>query len=436
MSPVPSIRSKSLLFVFLGLLALSLAGVGAWLFASVKRAAAVWPEGVAPLERPEPALPVDPQARAVLDELFAAVPEGLDSSELRQALETEGAPSEDLELPEGTEQAFAVMDRFLERSGVAMESFRLDQDVPPFLTVTGLARARLLRAWRYAGADRADEALAEMLRVARLGLMFEHGGGNLLSAMVGIALSQEALDELVELLRSEAAPSDGAVAALAAELEATAALPTGLEGSFLGECSGAEALYDDMRHWSRRELFATTDPTRGWSEPEGERNTSGDCCFPFYDADRTIQLARHHCRMVAASALEPGSERVVPVLEPLAPRGVVPLGAWLDNPVGRILLDIATPAYGGFIAREDALRSRRALLVAWVALERWRRAHPDELPPTELAALVPDYLSAVPVDPWDGEAVRWDPLTGSLWVSQGEGDAGDERLRMKTSWPE
>ena len=64
---------------------------------------------------------------------------------------------------------------------------------------------------------------------------------------------------------------------------------------------------------------------------------------------------------------------------------------------------------------------------AAVALERWRLAHPGRLPDT-LAELVPAYLTAVPLDPYDGQPVRYQKLpvgyvvysVGTGWTDQGE----------------
>lgn len=64
---------------------------------------------------------------------------------------------------------------------------------------------------------------------------------------------------------------------------------------------------------------------------------------------------------------------------------------------------------------------------AAVAIERWRLAHPDRLPDT-LAELVPAYLTAVPLDPYDGQPVRYKKLpvgyvvysVGLGWTDQGE----------------
>ena len=64
---------------------------------------------------------------------------------------------------------------------------------------------------------------------------------------------------------------------------------------------------------------------------------------------------------------------------------------------------------------------------AAVAIERWRLAHPGRLPDT-LSELVPAFLAALPLDPYDGQPVRYKKLpvgyvvysVGLGWTDQGE----------------
>jgi len=401
-----------------------------WAGWSIARVSTIWPEDVAALVAPEPALPVDPAARVRLDEMIARVPDTLDNSALGDALRTTGPPSDDLLLPDGLGPAIAAMDTLLESSGLQMESRGFNDEIPPFLDVLALSRARLVRSWRYTQVERSDEAMAEMLRVARLGLMLEHGGGDLLGAMVGQAISDEAISEIVELVTWVQPPSDAMLAVLAAEIEAAVLLPSGLEGAILGECQGAEGLLEDMRHQSYSGIFATVEPG-GVTQPAAPSGMPGrECCFPFYDADRTIMLARQRCHALAASSLQPGSQRQVPDFDPLHRASWLEPGTKLDNPVGRIMLDLATPSYAGFFDKVDRLRSRRALLLAWVGVQRHLRAHPDAEPPASLAALVPSFLTGVPTDPWDGTPVSYDPQERVLWTTLGADAHAELRLEF------
>ncbi len=396
---------------------LTLGGVGLWVGLAARSAAEIWPAGIPPLQPPEPALPEDPAARAQLDRLLELVPDGIDSDELREALEQRGPPPAELVLSKELDEALPIMDALVERSGLRLEPLRLDQEGPRLIEAVHLSRHRLARAWRYAEQGRSDEALAEMMRTARLGLLLEHAGGNLLAPMVGLAISEMALGEIVELVAWEPPPSPAILAALAAELEAARRLPTAMDSAIVSECTGGELLFDEMRWWSREQVWATSsfgDP----SEPAVAAEQGGpECCFLIYDADRTIQMLRQRCLRVAAAVGQPGSQREVPAFEPLRDTARFDPGSLVDNPVGRILLDISMPDYGGFMARDDAVRSRRALIAAWLGVKRWQLEHPGEEPPVSLEELVPRYLSEVPLDPWDGKPVAYDPGGGTLSVA-------------------
>jgi len=397
-----------------GLLALA----GGWALWSATRAAAVWPEDQEPLTMREPALPLDPEAPARFAEMVELIPSTLDNAELGDALEAEGLPQDEVLLPDELQPAIVAMDALVESSGLRLEPWSIDQGPPPMLELLALSRARLLRAWRYADAGRSDEAMAEMLRTARLGLMLEHSDCSLLSTMVGLAIGDEALDEILELAAWEQPPSPQLLAAATREIEAAAALPSGFEGAVLGECQGAEDLYDRMRWWSREQLMATTEPSLT-SLPERPPEPGGrECCFPVYDADRTIQMVRERCRAVAAAARAPQPERSIPSFETLAGKGPLQVGAWLDNSVGRVLLDISTPSYGAFLERGDALATRRAVAVAWLGVVRWQRGHPGRPGPAALQGLVPEILSELPVDPYDGEPVVLDAEQGVVHAAR------------------
>jgi hypothetical protein len=76
---------------------------------------------------------------------------------------------------------------------------------------------------------------------------------------------------------------------------------------------------------------------------------------------------------------------------------------------------------------EDSLFTHHALLrcgLAAVAAERYRREHGDW--PEALADLVPGYLPAVPLDPFDGEPLRYRRTDGGAVIySVGEDDRDD-----------
>ncbi|MFH1468026.1 MAG: hypothetical protein ABIO70_26810 [Pseudomonadota bacterium] len=382
--------------------------LGAWVIFAVKRASAVWPEGQAAPTLPDPGLPADPEAWDHLQAVIAVVPEGVDTSTLGEALAVAGPPRAVGVRWEDAEDCIAAMDRVVEGGGIVPPVLALDHAQPEFVKLLVAARLRLLRAWRYAEQDRDAEALAELLRVERFGLLLEHAGGNLILTMVGVAVQDAALDEILDLLAARPGVPSQALVGLQAELEAGLALPQALPGAIAGECLGAEATYEDMRHWDRQALFEATRPGAGM---RGGLVRNDGCCPPFYDPDATIQLHRWRCARLVAAAEEPGG--AWPVFEPLFSHGALDPGQYLDNPIGRILLDISAPSFASFQDKITRLHRRRLLVAVRVALRRFTLQQPDGALPTTLGELVPTFLAAVP------EGVSFDPAARTLSVVAG-----------------
>lgn len=88
------------------------------------------------------------------------------------------------------------------------------------------------------------------------------------------------------------------------------------------------------------------------------------------------------------------------------------------------------PAFVKVLSKD--LRSVATLRCAQTALavERWRLAHGNALPPA-LNALVPEYLAAVPMDPMDGQPLKYHALSPGYVVysigEDGTDDGGKER---------
>ena len=61
--------------------------------------------------------------------------------------------------------------------------------------------------------------------------------------------------------------------------------------------------------------------------------------------------------------------------------------------------------YQGIYSGRDQFEARRSAVVAVCALRAYRRTHGQY--PKELGALVPEFLPALPVDPFDGKTLRY-----------------------------
>ena len=106
------------------------------------------------------------------------------------------------------------------------------------------------------------------------------------------------------------------------------------------------------------------------------------------------------------------------------------------NGIGRTFVRNLAFAYQQALVGKDRLRPvfARARTQLVVAAARYRLAHDGEMPPT-LDALVPQYLPAVPPDPWskDGKPFSYDAAAGVVWSVGESGDFDYSKLHAGKS---
>ena len=111
-------------------------------------------------------------------------------------------------------------------------------------------------------------------------------------------------------------------------------------------------------------------------------------------------------------------------------------GVFARNGMGRAIVRAAAFAYQQAVAGKYRLRAvfARGKTQLVIAAARWRLDHDGELPPT-LDALVPQYLPAVPADPWskDGKPLNYDAATGVVWSVGESGDFDYSKLPVEKS---
>ena len=96
----------------------------------------------------------------------------------------------------------------------------------------------------------------------------------------------------------------------------------------------------------------------------------------------------------------------------------------------RLLSKLLIPALFKATQKEIRIQSLVRLAELSCALERYRAQHDNALPPS-LDVLVPEYISAIPEDPWDEKPLRYRRLTdspGYMLYSVGEHQTDDGGL--------
>ena len=264
--------------------------------------------------------------------------------------------------------------------------------------VGAAARLLLQRSWDH---EDPAEALEALLRVADLGVRIQAAEGATLShGMQGLAIQGMALDAIASWASQRALPTEER-RALIRRLDRYRHDP---------EVWLRISAYD--LDWTERTMVAgmAEVDAQGW-EP-GEDDPFWVRFLPmdyFYHHNRTVtDLAREARAFATTCATLPDHpERAV---EPELPS--YPSALLLPNGVGRLLVSVA-PSQFRFAMEICGQDARVAATQAIVALRGWRDDHGGL--PDRLTELVPDYLDALPRDPFDGEPLRYDPENGWLY---------------------
>jgi hypothetical protein len=265
----------------------------------------------------------------------------------------------------------------------------------------------LIRMQALVREGKSAEALDQAWAVATLGQRLQAGGGRMIEVSIGRSTETAALTQLRKLVRRH-------------DLDRDIVLPLARRLQAFSSRRAAEV------HWKGWYEF-----TRSWLDPAIENGAikvfatgtpaiwKGDLCLK---PNETRRLLADAARALIANQGNPGSWR--DSLEALAPPPR--LLSWLPHPntVGRsavrsILSSVEDQPY--VIARADL---ERAFTAALMALECWKARHGGALPPT-LDALVPEYLDAVPLDPYDGKPLRYSAEKKIAYSVGGDGtDSG------------
>ncbi len=81
-------------------------------------------------------------------------------------------------------------------------------------------------------------------------------------------------------------------------------------------------------------------------------------------------------------------------------------------------------ALSGVISKAMRLETARSLVICAVALKRYMLRH--GAPPASLEALVPEFLSSVPIDYMDGKPIKYRPQAGRTYVLYSVGTDGQD----------
>jgi hypothetical protein len=159
-------------------------------------------------------------------------------------------------------------------------------------------------------------------------------------------------------------------------------------------------------------------PERDWPESRGYQIGQGSRKF-FINAKATVNLFHNAFQEALPRLLAPLPD-LSRSLQGLAKTYHVDLDRWFyfqPNGEGQLYVGYELNSWHSLdLYCRDSLFQQRAAAVD-IALHRWRIAKGNL--PARLEELVPEFLDAIPSDPYDGRPLRWIPAGGGLLYGLG-----------------
>ena len=274
---------------------------------------------------------------------------------------------------------------------------RFEDAVPDVFPLIQIGRNQVLRGWESAEAGLLLEAVDDMLLADTFGSRLIDGSEDLIIVMIGIALTEIAMEELEELEALIGSEEREVFARALAGLQANRPLSNSATArGVTRDCMMFEATYRELGE--RPELLLSEMSMDGQVTPYPIQ--SRIIAFR-YDADATIAQHRRVCRAAVSRMASMPYEQEETYAPPIQSSGFY-------NDVGSIMLNLVAPDFTRFADQERTTSVHRSGLVVLLAERLYAADH--GILPTTLEALVPDYLPAVPVDPFTGRPMS---LTGT-----------------------
>lgn len=327
---------------------------------------------------------------------------------LRPVVDAEYSHLSPTEIPDWRAAALAIdtAELALKRPGLALPdlyTYESNEDWTLNLNeLQEVSHASVLKAWdqHRRGAPPHDWLFSASFGF-RMGTRIRASDPDLTEASIGTMMARLSLREMSELMNRTNLSAEDYRTAIAIVEEGRNVEPA-MPGAMIRQGKTIEWLFEGYK-WSHLEVQ---------ERMETDVSIFDAIVWPGYDTEMTMQLNRQH-HLFLASALQlpyptrPWRDDEVPIwivhdTETL--RGKLNWG-------GQILVSISVPPHYPTSEWEDRLRIESDLAVTGWALEAYFLSEGKY--PDLLSTLVPDYLAAVPVDPYSasGDLLQYDGTT-------------------------
>jgi len=299
-------------------------------------------------------------------------------------------------------------------------------DLMPYLCPRrDLARLTSLRALWFFKQGKEKEAFDEAMKGVKFGHMIEGSKGQLIHYLVGMGVKEIGLDRMRMMMPRTSLPPDR-LKGYAEALANYEANEEGLADAFRVEYTVFAGLTDDLARGARDLDFGKVDM-------EERDHTKKGYSGYFFQPNKTKRLLAEMYRGCISNIPRTWAERDYSGLpEPPEGPGFLMMARYAvsGNAIGKILVPMLAPA----MERTQLAKCRTDLSVSITRLLLALKAYKTDTGelPLSLDELVPEYLDAVPRDPFGGKPIRYS-REESILYSVGE-DLVDSGGSEKEEW--
>jgi hypothetical protein len=285
--------------------------------------------------------------------------------------------------------ALTAMTAALAAPEFQVPEYKYGEDVEYPSTWRALANLAAVRIHSEFKAGQEREAFAHTMDLIRLANRMQSGDGPILDFLIGSAVKQIALTTLRQLTVETRISSDE-LSALAADLPRVALNFAALTNALKAEYQAQKQFAVDLRE--------------GKIPGEDDIPAARIALLPVYNARKTQGRFANHTRDLLPAIQLPFSEARLIATNSAPNTAKVMLSG---NAVGEIIYMMsAAPVAESAVRRKSSEHVQIKVTATFLALKAYQLNH-GRLP-AELSELVPQFLSAVPMDDFDGQPLRYD----------------------------
>lgn len=299
--------------------------------------------------------------------------------------------------------------------------------LPSMNTWRRVARLSAIRAMHLANQGKDKEAMEEALNSVKIGQKIQESQAPLIEYLVAIAMKDVGL-EAIQRTVSSSKLSSAELTNYAQELNAFYKNEDGLINSFKGEYHMQFWTMDALASGNKEALQEVV----GEEESENPEISEKIKNNYYFQPNKTKLLFAEYTRANIKSANQPCGEIKATEVPRLAPTNPAKLYTE-ENAIGKILHDVVAASLTSVSTKkceEDLLVAATQAIVAIKAYKNDVGSYP-----ATLNDLIPRYLSSVPVDSFDGKALKYSSAKKIVYsvgqdLQDSSGSTGDDWRKM------